>query len=224
MKLRLKKKYIEVGEAVSFIFESDDVINWQAGQYINIAMPDIPPASADRLFTIASAPHEGHILVTTFIGPSAYKQRMNQLKLGDVVEADQLGGDFVWQLDGRQKLYLAGGIGATTFRSIILDRIHNRLPNEAIMLYAGKAGRRPFVNELRKFESQDPTLEIKDYVETRLTLERLVQDVPDVMGRTVYLAGSQQFSEMLGEGLIAKGIPRVQIKYDYFDGYVDIEY
>jgi len=224
MKLRLKKKYIEVGEAVSFIFASADAINWQAGQYINITMPDIPPVSADRLFTIASAPHEADLLVTTFIGPSAYKQRMDKLEVGEEVEADQLGGDFVWEEDGRQKLYLAGGIGATTFRSIILDRIHKQLPNEAIMLYAGKNDRRPFVKELRELESLDQTLEIKDYVEQRLTLEQLLLDVPDVMDRTVYLAGSQQFSEMLGEGLIDKGIPRNQIKYDYFDGYIDIEY
>lgn len=224
MKLRLKKRYIELGEIHSFIFEPLEPLVWQAGQYINITMPDLPPVAADRLFTIASAPFEKDVLITTILGSSPYKQRMAQLETGDVVAADQLGGDFLWQDDGREKLYLAGGIGVTTFRSIILDRIHNNLPNSAIMLYAGKAGRRPFVDELRNLASQDTTLEIKDYVEIRLTLEQLLKDIPDVLERTVYLAGSQLFSETLGEGLIAKGISRSQIKYDYFDGYIDLEY
>jgi ferredoxin-NADP reductase len=224
MRLRLKKKYVELGEVISFIFEPLNGISWQAGQYINLTMPDVAPVDADRLFTIASAPHESDLLVTTYIGPSNYKQRMARLEIGEVVEADQLGGDFVWQDDGRKKLYIAGGIGVTTFRSIILDQIHRNIPNNALLLYAGKTERRPFVKELREAAEQDATLMIKDYVNTRLTLQQLLGDVPDVFDRTVYLAGSQKFSEDLGEGLVQKGIARNQIKYDYFDGYVDIEY
>lgn len=224
MKLTLRQKVHEVGEVVSFIFESSDLTDWQAGQYINITMPDVAPVHADRLFTIASAPHESEIRITTYLGTSPYKQRMAHLKPGEVVEADQLGGDFIWVDDGCQKLFVAGGIGVTTFRSIILDQIHKGIPNGALLLYAGKDDRRPFVPELREAARQDSSLTIKDYVTTRLTLEQLLQDVPDVFERTVYLAGSQQFSEDIGEGLIQKGINRSQIKYDYFDGYVDIEY
>lgn len=217
-------KYIEKGDITSFIFEPLTSITWQAGQYINLTMPNVPPFDAERLFTIASAPYEKNLLITTYIGLSRYKQRMDTLLPGEVIEADQLGGDFVWQNDGRKKLYIAGGIGVTTFRSIILDQIHKQIPNDALLLYAGKNERRPFVEELRTAVQKDETLSIRDYVETRLTLKQLLEDVPDVFARTVYLAGSQKFSEDIGEGLIQKGIPRNQIKYDYFDGYVDIEY
>jgi ferredoxin-NADP reductase len=224
MRLRLKKRYAELGEVVSFVFESLDSLTWQAGQYINLTMPDVPPVDADRLFTIASAPYEKDLLITTYIGTSAYKKRMAMLEPGEVIEADQLGGDFVWVDDGRKKLYIAGGIGVTTFRSIILDQIQRKVPNNALLLYAGKNERRPFVAELQNAAKEDPSLEIKDYVEVRLTLNQLLADVPDVFDRTVYLAGSQKFSEDIGEGLIQKGIARNQIKYDYFDGYIDIEY
>lgn len=224
MRLKLKKKYVELGEVVSFVFEPLDSISWIAGQYINLTMPDVPPVDADRLFTIASAQYETDLLITTYIGPSGYKQRMAQLQIGEIIEADQLGGDFIWANDGRKKLYIAGGIGVTTFRSIILDQINRGVPNDAVLLYAGKNERRPFVTELQAAAKKDPSLLIKDYVETRLTLDRLLSDIPDVFDRTVYLAGSQKFSEDLGEGLIQRGIARSQIKYDYFDGYTDIEY
>ncbi len=224
MRLILKKKYYELGDIVSFVFESLDSISWQAGQYINLTMPDVPPVDSDRLFTIASAPYEKDLLITTYIGPSSYKQRMAQLQPGDIIDADQLGGDFVWVDDGKKKLYIAGGIGVTTFRSIILDQIHKNVPNNALLLYAGKNERRPFVSELQQAALEDPSLLINNYVDTRLTLKKLLEDVPDVFERTVYLAGSQKFSEELGEGLIHHGIARNQIKYDYFDGYIDIEY
>lgn len=218
------EKRSEVGEIISFIFEALEPISWLAGQYLNLTMPDVPPVDADRLFTIASAPYEKHLQITTYPGKSSYKQRMVRLVPGDTIEADQLGGDFTWSDDGRQKLYIAGGIGVTTFRSIILDQIYKQIPNNAELLYAGKDDRRPFVAELQTVTRQDSTLTIQDYVTTRLTLEQLLKDVSDVFDRTVYLAGSQSFSEMIGEGLIQKGMPRNQIKYDYFDGYTNIEY
>lgn len=220
----LVKCFVEVGEIYSFVFKPDSQITWQAGQYINITMPSVPPSGSDRLFTIASAPFEQHILITTILGPSAYKKKMATLKPGDSVEADQVGGDFTWQDDGSQKLYIAGGIGSTTFRSIVLDNIEKKRPNNALMLYAGKEDRRPFVDEFARATVQDKSLTLKHYDTTRLTLETLLRDVPDVFERTVYLAGSQAFSEELGEGLIKKGITRSQIKYDYFDGYQDLEY
>lgn len=224
MKLTLKERRMELGEIISFIFATDEPLSWQAGQYINITMPDLPPVQADRLFTIATAPYEQDIMITTCLGSSPYKQRLASLQVGETVAADQLGGDFVWIDDGRPKLYVAGGIGVTTFRSIILDRLHSGLPNQALLLYAGKQARRPFVDLLQSAASIDPTLKIKDYVTTRLTLEQLLSDVPDVLNRTIYLAGSQSFCETLGEGLIADGLDRRFVKYDYFDGYVDLEY
>ena len=58
----------------------------------------------------------------------------------------------------------------------------------------------------------------------KLTLKQLKEDIPDITNYIVYLAGSQKFSETIGEGLVGTGFPRDQIKYDYFDGYIDIEY
>ncbi|MFO0971436.1 MAG: FAD-dependent oxidoreductase [Candidatus Saccharimonadales bacterium] len=222
--MKLLKKYRELGDIWSFIFEPIEPLAWLAGQYINITMPDVPPVDQDRLFTIASAPHERTLLVTTYLGPSRYKQQMAQLQVGEVVEADQLGGDFIWQDDGRKKLYIAGGIGVTTFRSIILDQIDKKIPNDALLLYAGTQVRRPFMDELLSALSADRSLTMNIYDQERLTLAKLLADVPDIFERTVYLAGSQSFSETLGEGLIKQGINRQQIKYDYFDGYTDIEY
>lgn len=186
-------------------------------------MPGVPPVDADRIFTIATAPHEGHVLITTIIGESAYKQQMDRLQPGDVVEADQLGGDFIWQDDGRDKLYLAGGIGVTPFRSIIADRQHHALPQNAALLYTGRPNQRPFLAELAAAVQEDPSLQLFHFEKERITLEVIARDVPDYSQRTVYLAGSQIFVEGLGDVLQSAGMPRSQLKYDWFDGYISLE-
>ncbi|HMS30853.1 MAG TPA: FAD-dependent oxidoreductase [Candidatus Saccharibacteria bacterium] len=248
MTLKFVKKQNEVGDVWSFFFESLEPVNFVAGQYLNLTMPSVPPAVADRLFTIASAPDEPLLQFTTIIGPSDFKQKLNSLIAGEEAEADQLGGDFMYdipncviptrvegsdkliksrsldKLEMTKRLFIAGGIGITPYLSMIRDLIYKKQPINATLLYAGKNEKRPFVEELNNAVKIDPTLIIKEYSETRLTLEQLKKDVPNVEHYIVYLAGSQAFSEAIGEGLIADGFPRQQIKYDYFDGYVDLEY
>lgn len=213
---------------------------WQAGQYLNLTMPDVPPVFADRILTIASAPHEPLLQFTTLLTPSPFKQKLDSLKPDDAIEADQLGGDFTYDsvIPAREavsganetlgiqtkRLFIAGGIGVTPYLSIIRDKLHKNEPLNSTLLYAGKNEKRPFVEELHQAVRKDPSLEIKEYSDVRLSLQQLKKDIPNITDYIVYLAGSQKFSENLGEGLVASGFPRSQIKYDYFDGYVDIEY
>lgn len=224
MKLEFVEKKHEVGKIYSFFFESEDLKDWQAGQYLNITMPDVPPSVADRLFTIASAPCEKIIQIVTVIGPSLYKQKLNQLKSGEAVEADQLGGDFTWVDDGRKKLFLAGGIGIPPFLSIVRDNLAKNIPLEASLMYAGKKDRRAFVEELKDASTKDRSLKLSHYINKRLTIEEIERQIPDYKNRLIYLAGSQDFVESLGEGLMHHGLPRGQLKYDWFDGFTDKAY
>lgn len=219
MKVKFLKSQNEVGDVYSYFFELPDDLNWIAGQYLNYTLDGIPPASAERLFTIASAPYENILRVTTIAGSSDFKKRLRLLQKGDLVEVDQLGGDFVWQDDGRDKLYLAGGVGITPFRSIILDRLHNQQANKAILMYAGRKDHRPFIEELEDVESKDKSFKKIDYQDKRITLDEISKNIPDYKSRTIYIAGPQPFVEGLGDALFADGLPRHQIKYDWFDGY-----
>ncbi len=219
----------------SYFFEPLEPVTFVAGQYLNLSMPGVPPAVSDRLLTIASAPHEPLLQFTTISGASHFKQKLQLLEAGDEIEADQLGGDFTYSLPGvilnsiqdpinLRRLFIAGGIGITPYLSIIRDRLHKHQPINATLLYAGKDEKRPFLSELHQAEQTDPTCLLQEYSDVRLTLEQLKKDIPDIKQYIIYLAGSQKFSETLGEGLVAEGFPRTQIKYDYFDGYTNIEY
>lgn len=213
----------EVDNVYTYLFKPLDPIDWQAGQYINYTLDGIAPSQAERLFTIASAPYEHHLQVTTIAGPSEFKQKLRELKAGDKVEVDQLGGDFVYQEDGRDKLYLAGGIGITPFRSIVLDRARQNLPNNAVLLYAGRPGHRLFLDEFEAIAKVDVTFKKIDYEDMRLSVDEIVSAVPDAKDRTIYIAGPQPFVEGLGQELADVGVPKSQIKFDWFDGYHGLE-
>lgn len=213
----------EVDNVWTYFFEPSEAMTWRAGEYINYTLSGIPPSQAERLFTIASAPYEHRLQITTIAGPSEFKQRLRELNPGDKIEVDQLGGDFSYQEDGRDKLYLAGGIGITPFRSIILDRAHNNLPNHAVLLYAGRHGHRPFLNEFGAVEKSDDTFKKLDYEDKRLSAEEIIRAVPDAKDRTIYIAGPQPFVEGLGLELADAGVPKNQIKFDWFDGYHGLE-
>lgn len=221
MTLKFLHKKHEVGTIYSFFFENIEKIGWIAGQYLNLTMSGVPPAYADRIFTIASAPHEKQLMITTWITESPFKKRLMQLKSGEVVLADQLGGDFYWEDDSREKLYLAGGIGITPFRSMLIDRVHNQLPNHAVLLWSGKKDGRPFIGEINDLSHHDSTLTIHHYIDEHINVKKIQIAVPDFHERTIYLAGSQQFVDGLGQSLMAAGIPRSHLKYDWFDGYTE---
>lgn len=219
MKLKFVEKRHECDTIYSFIFEPKEAMTWEAGQYINYTLSGIPPADADRLFTIASAPSEGHVRLTTFIGESQFKQKLAILEPGAEVEVDQLGGDFVWQDDPVKKLYIAGGLGITPFRSSIVERANQGLPNTATLLWAGQDEQCPFLEEITQLADKDDELTLVRSIGERLNAENIREKVADIEDRLIYIAGSQQFVESIGESLHESGIPKGRIKYDWFDGY-----
>lgn len=219
MKLRFAEKRHECDTIYSFIFEPQEAMAWEAGQYINYTLSGIPPADADRLFTIASAPSEVHVRLTTFIGESQFKQKLAVLEPGTEIEVDQLGGDFIWQDDPAKKLYIAGGLGITPFRSSIVERANQGLPNTATLLWAGQDEQCPFLEEITQLADKDDEMTLVRSIGERLNAENIREKVADIDERLVYIAGSQQFVESIGEGLHESGIPKDRIKYDWFDGY-----
>ncbi|MCA9309274.1 FAD-dependent oxidoreductase [Candidatus Saccharibacteria bacterium] len=219
MKLKYVEKKHECDTIYSFIFEPQEPMVWEAGQYINYTLPDIPPAEAERLFTISSAPSENHIQLTTFIGESRFKQKLAVLETGEIVEPDQLGGDFVWQDEPAKKLYIAGGLGITPFRSSIVERVNNGLSNTVTLLWAGQDEQCPFLEEITQLADKDDEMNLVRSIGERLNAENIRQKVPDIEERLIYIAGSQQFVESIGESLHESGVPKDRIKYDWFDGY-----
>jgi len=126
------------------LLRSSAPLKWQAGQFLHYSLPH--PAADDRgitrYFTIASAPFEGHVMLTTRSAAersSSFKRALRQLPVGAAVDVGEPDGDFVVGDPGDEHVLIAGGIGVTPFRAILLDLDHRELPINATLLYANRS-------------------------------------------------------------------------------------
>ena len=97
-------------------------IQFQAGQYINL---NIPGETASRAFSIASAPQDGNEIelnIRQVVGGKGTAWVHEQLKQGDTVTfSGPYGRFFVRKSENQPSLFLAGGSGLSSPRSMILD-------------------------------------------------------------------------------------------------------
>src|SRR5579872_4670066 len=129
MKLQLLNRKTEAPRVESFIFQPQEPVSWKAGQYFHYVLHHEPTddRGSDRWFTIASAPFEGHIMITTRFAEnksSSFKNKLQNLQIGESIEVSFLEGDFIVDDPTQEYVFIAGGIGITPFRSVLKQLAH----------------------------------------------------------------------------------------------------
>lgn len=225
MKLILVAKRPETGDVVSFMFRSDALLKWKAGQFLHYSLPhpDADDRGITRYFTIASAPFEGHVMLTTRFASergSSFKRALRQLPVGAAVEVGEPDGDFVVGDPGDEHVFIAGGIGVTPFRAILLDLDHRELPIKATLLYANRTPDFVYKAELDQLGGRHPGLVVRYLVSPeRVTQPSIRAVAADLAKPTFHVSGPEPFVEALGSMLSGLGVPDAHLKRDYFPGY-----
>jgi ferredoxin-NADP reductase len=166
MKLKFIGKRDEVKDVVTFMFEPEEKLGWQPGQYMHYVfdVAEKDEKGPERWFTNSAAPYEGKVFITTRLDNlpvSAVKKYLNNLAPGNEIEADGPKGKFVLQADAKKYVLIAGGIGITPFRSMLAQLAHDHGPANAMLLYANRDNNFVFDQELASFSQADKTLEIR---------------------------------------------------------------
>ena len=103
MKFTLSATKQETNDTFSFIFAPEEPLQWKAGRLLRYVLkhPNPDDRGVERFFSIASAPHEKHVMLTTRFAPksSSFKKALKNLRPGDAIEAHDLEGDFVVDLE-----------------------------------------------------------------------------------------------------------------------------
>ena len=226
MKLILVSKRRETEEDVtSFLFRSDAPLKWQAGQFLHYRLPhpDADDRGITRYFTIASAPLERHVMLTTRFASgrsSSFKRALRDLAVGAAVEVSEPDGDFVVGDPADQHVLIAGGIGVTPFRAILLDLDQREMPINATLLYANRTPDFIYKAELDRLASRHPRLAVRYLVSPERVSHASIRAVaPDVATPTFHVSGPEPFVESVGSMLSALGVPDAHVKRDYFPGY-----
>ena len=225
MKLILVEKRPETEDVMSFVFRSDAPLKWQAGQFLHYSLPhpDADDRGITRYFTIASAPFEGHVMLTTrFAGErsSSFKRALRRLAIGTAVEVSEPDGDFVVGDPGDEHVLIAGGIGVTPFRAILLDLDHRELPIKATLLYANRTPDFVYKAEMDRLTGRHPGLAIRYLVSPEHVSQSSIRAAAaDLAKPTFHVSGPEPFVEAMGNMLSQLGVPDVHVKRDYFPGY-----
>jgi ferredoxin-NADP reductase len=224
MKFTLSGTKQEANDTFSFIFAPEQPLQWKAGQLLRYVLnhPNPDDRGVERFFSIASAPHEKHVMLTTRFASkgSSFKKALKKFRRGDAIEAHDLEGDFV--VDHRKKtfVFIAGGIGITPFRAILLDLEHNKKPLNVQLLYANRDNDFPYRKELEALRRRHPEFRI-DYVVSpkRIDEKSIPQLVPDIKKPMLYVSGPEPMVESMNKALKKIGVPKGRIKNDFFPGY-----
>lgn len=219
--LKFVKSYDEIDNVKTFVFESGET-GWKPGQYQEYILPSAGESDDDshRWFTIASAPSENEVMITTRMSGSNFKNALDALKPGDTIEAIGAEGDFLWDQD-KEIVIVAGGIGITPIRSMIVERKNNGSPIKAKLLYYGRTNDFAFRELFDQVAAENDDFSVEYIVGEAVSADSILEHAPDAKDKTVYLTGAEPMVESVGQILKERG---VELKQDWLPGYDEKTY
>lgn len=188
------------------------------GQYITIYFPDLNE-TLGKQYSISSAPNEQTCTISVR-AVGKFSNRLHSLVPGDLISASAPQGVFYPKQTTRNIVMIAGGIGITSFRSIIFENI---LKNKQMrLLYSSKTSvdipfRQEFSTISQKhssfqveyFITQEPGVESRNIKYRRIKKEDILKKHSQ---KTEYLlSGSLSFVLELKNILISQGVDKTQI-------------
>jgi ferredoxin-NADP reductase len=225
MKLKLTARKKESPGVESFLFKPQEPLKWKAGQFLHYVLNHAATddRGSDRWFTIASAPSERQVMLTTRFASragSTFKKALKGLKRGDEIEVSDMDGDFTVDDPKKEYVFIAGGIGITPFRAILKEAAHAGKALRVTLLYANRKEVAAYKKELEGMAKRNPKFQIHYiFSPRRIDKEAIRELVPDLKRPMFYVSGPEPMVEGVGKLLKQMGVPAKRIKQDWFPGY-----
>ena len=233
MQLKLIARHQEDETCESFQFQPEGPLTFEAGQYLRYTLDHPAPDNrgVSRFFTVASAPSEPFVMLTTrFSTPgSTFKRALRRLEVGAVVEAAGPYGRFTYAEREMPAVFVAGGIGITPFRSILLDLASRPYGADITVLYGNRTPEIPFRHLFDDLTSKQPRLRIVYVISEpnpewhgpvgRIDEAFIREHVSLASMPAFYVSGPKAMVEAIEGALHTVGVADEKIKKDYFPGY-----
>ncbi len=222
---------------VAFRFKKPAGFQFSPGQAVYISLPNLV-ASDDRgrvrTFSIASAPHEAELVVATRLSDSSFKRGLMGAAPGTAVEIEGPFGDLSLHEDAaRPAVFLAGGIGVTPFRSMILDATTRGLSHRLFLFYSNRSPEdAAFLAEMTELEKQNPRFKlVATITETQgarpdwdgergaITKQMIAKYLGDLAAPVFYVVGPPAMASAMETLLRDAGVKSDDVRSEAFSGY-----
>ena len=222
---------------MAFHFARPAGFEFQAGQTIDLTLLD--PAETDaegniRTFSIASAPFDAHLMITTRMRDSAFKRVLGKASPGLEIKLEGPSGDFVLHRKTEKPgVFLTGGIGITPFLSIIRQAAHdhsahqlylfysNRRPEDAafLELLADTAKQNPNFHLIATMTEMDKSQRAWSGETGAISKDMLIKNLPRLHGPIYYVAGPPAMVTAMRGILDSAQVDQDDVRSDEFSGY-----
>ena len=210
-------------------------VDFKAGQYFWVTLLD-PPYDDEkgprRHISVVTSPNQRGVLgLCTRLRDTAFKRSLAELPVGAEVDVEHPKGDFLLPKEtDRHYVFIAGGIGITVFRCMLLYIAEEKLSHRVTLVYSNRDRESAaFLDELRELEQRIPGLDLVvtmtedpswDGESRRIDTELLRDHLDGGLETFTYLiAGPPPMVEGVAGTLQEAGVPEEQLRPARFSGY-----
>jgi ferredoxin-NADP reductase len=222
---------------MSFRFEKPSGWMFKAGQSMDMTLLEPSETDAEgntRAFSIASAPHDESLMVATRMRDTAFKRVLGTMPLGTAVKIEGPFGNLILDDNAaRTAVLLAGGIGITPFRSMVLRAAKEKLPRPMFLFFSNRRPEdAPFLEELQTAERDNPHYKFVPTMtemakthrpwggETGLISKGMLSKyLKNASSPVYYIAGPPGMVKGLHETLTQAGVDDDDVRTEEFAGY-----
>jgi ferredoxin-NADP reductase len=226
-KFRLSAITQETPEIKTFRFVPIGKFEFKAGQFVVLKI-----GNESRAYSISSHPSEHFVELTIRIGTESYfPKKLEQLKVGDIVEIDGPHGTFTLDSAAQNAVFIGAGVGIAGLKSLWSELLHHN-PSARIEIVCSARTKDELVWH-SAFEKMPPNVSMV-YTLTRerpfgweghigheigrIDAAMLKRNIKDGQGKYCYICGPPEMVSAVEEALISFGVPATRIKAEKWGG------
>lgn len=216
----------------AFRLKKPEGFSFTAGQAVYVTLPGQKEADSKgrvRTFSLASAPQEPELLIATRMTDTAFKSALASLPAGAPVGIEGPYGDLTLDGGATPVVFLAGGIGITPFRSMIVDAIGRGLNRDVTLFYSNRSAEdAAFLSDLEQLASDSPRFKLvatmTDAADWQgehgyISREMIGRHVGAIAEPVFYLAGPPPMVAAMEVLLLNAAVRSENIRVEVFTGY-----
>jgi len=235
--VKLKDRFPVAEGTLALQFEKPANFFFRSGQCIDLTLRSPSETDAEgnvRTFSIASAPEEDLLMVATRMRDTAFKRQLAKIPLDTEIIITAASGSLVLHNNSaRTAIFLAGGIGVTPVRSILVHATSARLPHRIIFFFSNRQPEdAPFLDELEALQKENPNFSFVPTMTNMAGSHRpwsgatgkidqamLAKNLKGAQSPIYYIVGPPGMMNGLRKMLIESGIDEDDVRTEGFSGY-----